>query len=191
MALGTTLSVIANHFAFTTELPTSHGSTRTLNAPLAESKSSDVGSCCGEKISRKELSPFRCRTVTDMVAAARCYLYLACCCNCNAMRSRRDGLVRQPPCLLERWHSSTWFASRATFQGVYIIEAGGTKPDLTIPFLHEGLAMQQRWRRQRSRRRIKQSKVGAADSSPQKQPLLAKKKLQAKSFHGCHEVGAT
>lgn len=94
MALGTTLSVIANHFAFTTELPTSHGSTRTLNAPLAERKSSDVGSCCGEKISRKELSPFRCRTVTDMVASARCYLYLACCCYCNAMRSRRDGFVR-------------------------------------------------------------------------------------------------
>jgi len=92
MALGTTLSVIANHFALTTELPTSHGSIRTLKAPLAESKSSAVGSSCGEKISRKELSPFRCRTVTDMVASARCCLS-TCRCSRNAVRSRQDDFV--------------------------------------------------------------------------------------------------
>lgn len=63
----------ANHLALTIEGPTSHGSISTVKAPFTERRSSDVGSSLGEKMSRKELSAFRCRTITDMLASARGY----------------------------------------------------------------------------------------------------------------------
>lgn len=66
IALGTTRSVTANHDALTIELPTSHGSIRTLKAPLADWRSVADGFFLGEKIKRNELSALRCRTVTDM-----------------------------------------------------------------------------------------------------------------------------
>lgn len=59
--------MVANHLALTIELPTSQGSIRTLNAPFTEQRSSDVGSSLAEKIRRKVLSAFRCRTVTDIL----------------------------------------------------------------------------------------------------------------------------
>lgn len=63
-----TRCVIANHFALTIELPISHGSTRTLNAPFADKRSDEVGCAAGENIKRKLLSALRWRMVTDILS---------------------------------------------------------------------------------------------------------------------------
>ena len=66
MALGVRSSVLANHDAVTIHGPESHGSRSTEKAPLAERRSEGRGWISGEKIRRKDESPFSCRTVTDI-----------------------------------------------------------------------------------------------------------------------------
>ena len=67
MELGILRFVTANHGAVTTHEPTSHGSIRTLYAPLADFRSDGRGLECGEKMSRKVLSALRWRMVTDIL----------------------------------------------------------------------------------------------------------------------------
>ena len=66
MEPGSSLFVIANHFALTIEEPTSQGSISTLKDPCAERRSVGEGLGFGEKMRRKVLSALRCRTVRDI-----------------------------------------------------------------------------------------------------------------------------
>lgn len=60
------------------EVPDSHGSISTLNAPLTDTKSSEEGFFLGENMRRKLLSAFRWRTVTDMFGRSCCYTHSTC-----------------------------------------------------------------------------------------------------------------
>lgn len=104
------------------EVPDSHGSMSTLNAPLTDSKSSEEGVFLGENMRRKLLSAFRWRTVTDIFSQSCCYTHLTCSkdfeadfhvatkCELLVMRSqttqRSSGPYGQGA-----WERATWIAS--------------------------------------------------------------------------------
>lgn len=70
------------------------------------------------------------------------------------------------------------------------MEAGDTKPGLTIFFLHElvGLALQQRWRRQRSRRWVKRP-MGRSSRQLIPQNVSASREEVASEELPCHLQG--